>query len=143
MAKNDDNPYVNEISRISKGTEFHGDIISKSDIRVDGVVYGNIITDGKLVVGDSAEIKNGIIICKSADIWGKIESTIYVEEVLALKATAKYKGEMNLSKLSIEIGVEFSGSCNILSKDEFKKVKEGQNKLAKKEVKEEAKLNLV
>ena len=143
MAKNDDNSYVNEISRISKGTEFHGDIISKSDIRVDGTVFGNIITDGKLVVGDSAEIREGIIICKNADIWGKIEATTYVEEILALKATAKYTGELHLSKLSIEIGVEFSGSCSILSKDEFKKIKEGQNKPVKKEAKEDAKLNLV
>ena len=68
MAKHDASASINEVSRISAGTEVQGNLISKSDIRIDGLFEGDMVTSGKLVLGDSAVIR-GNIICSSADIW--------------------------------------------------------------------------
>jgi cytoskeletal protein CcmA (bactofilin family) len=36
-----------------------------------------------------------------------------VNELLALKSTAKINGEISVGKLSIEPGADFSGSCSM------------------------------
>ena len=38
---------------ISKGTKIVGDLMSEGDFRIDGVVEGNLKTNGKVVVGKS------------------------------------------------------------------------------------------
>lgn len=63
----------NEISRLSAGTSLKGTMVSSSDIRIDGRFEGKIITEGKILIGESSVIK-GDVIARSADVWGKIEA---------------------------------------------------------------------
>ena len=51
--------------------------------------------------------------CNSADICGTIKAKITVSQLLSLKATAKLNGDILTSKLSIEPGASFSGSCSM------------------------------
>jgi cytoskeletal protein CcmA (bactofilin family) len=101
-----------EINIIQKGTEITGKIICAGDIRIDGVLNGSLSSQGKLVVGISGVIE-GDITCKNADVSGNINAKINVEELLQLKSTANIVGEINASKLSIEPGANFSGTCNM------------------------------
>ena len=39
------------VNMIGNGTVITGDIQSKSDIRIDGILKGSVKTEGKLVVG--------------------------------------------------------------------------------------------
>ncbi len=105
-------PAINDISRISAGTEVKGTLISKSDIRIDGSFEGELTTGGKLVLGENASIK-GNIVCHGADIWGKVEGDLCVVDVAAFKSTAVFTGKLKTGKLSIELGAEFSGNCTI------------------------------
>lgn len=114
-------PQVNEICRISRTTEITGDLISSSDIRIDGKFSGNIHTKGKLVVGESAHV-NGKIVCQSADIWGDVKGDIFVEECMTLKATGKFEGVLKSFKICVEMGAVINGSCNIITPEEFKKL---------------------
>jgi cytoskeletal protein CcmA (bactofilin family) len=66
------------------------------------------------VVGVTGFI-HGEINCKNADISGKTDGRILVSELLALKSTAKVKGEINVAKLSIEPNAIFTGNCNMSS----------------------------
>ena len=61
MAKNEQPPQVNEVSRVSTGTEIKGNLTTTSDIRIDGTFEGNISTQGKLVLGENASVKGEII----------------------------------------------------------------------------------
>ena len=100
------------INMIGNGTIINGDIQSKSDIRIDGILKGSVKTDGKLVVGVSGVVE-GDVFCSDADISGEIKAKITVSKILSLKSTSKLNGDIITNKLSIEPGASFSGSCSM------------------------------
>ena len=109
MIKNDFSPAIN---MIGSGTIITGDIQSKGDIRVDGTLKGSINTEGKVVLGANGTIE-GDVVCQDADISGTINAKITVSKLLSLKATARLNGDIVTSKLSIEPGATFTGSCSM------------------------------
>lgn len=100
---------------IGSGTKFVGDIETNGDLRVDGVIDGNIKSQGKIVLGSGGSIK-GTIKCVSAEISGSFEGKMEVGELLSLKASSCFKGEMSVNKLSIEPGAKFIGNCVMADK---------------------------
>jgi cytoskeletal protein CcmA (bactofilin family) len=113
------------VNMIGKGTSIKGDIRSDGDFRVDGVLHGSIQSNGKIVVGVSGSIE-GDINCQNADISGQVKAILRVKELLSLKSTSKMTGEVYTSKLAIEPGARFSGTCNM--EDEPAVVKHQENK---------------
>lgn len=111
MARNNEveSPAINIIR---KGTEIKGDVSCAGDIRIDGSLKGNLISEGKVVVGPEGIIE-GEITCKNADISGTIKAKLMVKELLQLKSTANILSDINTNKLSIEPGAAFTGSCNM------------------------------
>ncbi len=100
------------LNRIVEGTSIEGQINSESNIRIDGTVTGTVVTKGRLVVGPKGNIE-GDVICQNADIEGSLNGTIKVEELLSLKSTAKLQGDISTSKLAIEPGAVFAGTCSM------------------------------
>ena len=47
----------NAVNLLCEGTVIVGDIKTKNDIRIDGIIKGKIITSGRLVVGNTAKIE--------------------------------------------------------------------------------------
>ena len=111
------------VNMIGKGTSIKGDIRSDGDFRVDGILHGSIQSNGKIVVGVSGSIE-GDINCQNADLSGQVKATIHVKELLSLKSTSKVTGEVYTSKLAIEPGAKFSGTCNMEDEAEIKAQKE-------------------
>lgn len=105
---------LGKTNRIVEGTTLKGDINSPADFRLDGILEGNFVSAGKLVIGPAGKI-TGTIVAKNADIEGKFEGKIQVEEVLSLKATASILGEVICGKLSVEPGAEFTATCSMKS----------------------------
>ena len=103
---------IETINTLGAGTIVTGDIQSKGDIRLDGILKGSVNTSGKVVLGKEGIIE-GDVICNSADISGTIKAKITVSQLLSLKATAKLNGEIITNKLSIEPGAAFTGSCSM------------------------------
>ena len=100
------------INLISNGTDITGDVKSNGDIRIDGSLKGNLNTKGKVVIGPSGKV-NGEVICKNSEVSGIIEGKITVGQLLSLKASSKILGDIATSKLSIEPGAIFSGTCKM------------------------------
>jgi cytoskeletal protein CcmA (bactofilin family) len=100
------------INLIGAGTSINGDIVSNGDIRINGVLTGNLSTKGKLFVGDAGKI-TGEIVCKNADVSGSIEGKIAVGELLSLRATSSVNGEIAINKISVEPGCRFNGTCRM------------------------------
>ncbi|MCD4769913.1 MAG: polymer-forming cytoskeletal protein [Bacteroidales bacterium] len=100
------------INLISNGTEITGDIRSQGDIRIDGVLIGNLSTKGKVVIGSTGKVK-GEVICKNSEVSGEIEGKINVSQLLTLKISSAIKGDIITNKLSIEPGARFTGNCNM------------------------------
>ena len=119
MAKNEGNVNFNEISRLASSTELmKGTMISSSDIRVDGRFEGSIITDGKVLVGETSEIV-GDIIARSADIWGKVSGSVTIGDTLSLKNGCSLSGTAEIVKLSVEIGSIFNCTCRMITTGDF------------------------
>jgi len=122
MAKNEFTPQVNDVDRISAGTEFRGTLNSSGDVRIDGFFDGKLSTAGKLVIGESARF-TGEILCKSCDVWGHLEGSIVAKELLGLKKMGYIKGDVSCQKLVIEEGGCFNGICTMITNSDFEKKK--------------------
>ena len=55
-----------QYSKIDKNTILTGKINAKTDIRIDGVLDGDVITTGKVIIGKEAQVK-GKLLCGNAD----------------------------------------------------------------------------
>lgn len=102
------------------GTNIVGNVNSKTDIRVDGTLEGNLISEARVVVGKNGLI-SGNISCISILIEGKVEGNINAKEKLHLSASAVVTGDIYTNKLIIEDGAEFSG-MSIMNKATPKKI---------------------
>lgn len=121
MAKMESVVNANSISRISAGTLIKGEIVSPCDIRIDGTFEGKVTSKGRVVVGESAHIK-GDIICENIDLWGKVEGAVFVKDTLNLKEGCVVNGNLNVRKLSVELGATFNGNCKTITEADFEKI---------------------
>lgn len=100
------------INLVGTGTTINGEIISKGDIRVDGKIIGQVRSEGKIVIGSSGVIE-GDVFCVNADISGKVTGKAEMAELLMLKASSVFIGDIITDKLTIEPGATFSGTCSM------------------------------
>jgi len=112
MAKLNEVETTAAINLISNGTEITGNIVSNGDIRIDGALNGNLTTKRKVVIGPSGKVK-GEVFCKNLEVSGIIEGKVSVENLLNLKTSSKIYGEIANSRLSIEPGALFTGTCKM------------------------------
>ena len=106
----------NAVNLLCEGTVIVGDIKTKNDIRIDGIVKGKIVTSGRLVVGNTAKIE-GNIDCGNVDVSGVVLGDITAMGAVSLKAPAKVVGNITSAVISIEPGVMFNGNCQMMKKD--------------------------
>ena len=114
---------------IESSTKIVGDIYSKADFRIDGIVEGNITTTGKVVVGKSGKI-NGKINSSNADISGSVSGKIEVAETLSLMSESLIHGDIVTGKLSVEECAQVDASISMKSGKQLKAVEgKSENKI--------------
>ena len=101
---------VPSINLLSTGTVVKGEIKVNGDFRIDGIFIGSINCKGKIVVGATGVIE-GEINCQNADFSGEVKAIVKVAELITLKESAKFTGDISTNKLAIEPGAKFSGNC--------------------------------
>ena len=102
--------HADRLNKIVAGTEINGDLTSDSNIHLEGEVNGNVSCAGRVVIGSSGKI-NGNLVCVHAEIEGAMEGQLMVENLLVLRSTARFKGDIQTMKLHIEEGAFFEGAC--------------------------------
>ncbi|MBR4739676.1 MAG: polymer-forming cytoskeletal protein [Bacteroidales bacterium] len=128
----DNNVNLNDVSRISAGTSFKGEIVTTGDIRIDGKFDGRLNSKGRLVVGESAVV-NGDVICQNVDFSGKMDKgTFYVADTLSLKSGCSVAGDLRYKRLQVELDASISGTLRAMKENEFEKVAEKQPAKAEK-----------
>lgn len=100
------------LNRLVEGTKVVGDLITDSNLRIDGEIVGNVFSRSKVVIGETGVIF-GNISCLEADIEGKVEGSLDIEGLLVLREKSKIIGDIVTSKLHIEEGAIFLGSCQM------------------------------
>lgn len=98
------------LNKILSGTEITGDIISDSNLLIEGEIIGNVSCSGKVMIGTSGKIK-GNLVCVNAEIDGAMDGELTIENLLVLHSTARIKGDIQTMKLTIEEGAYFEGAC--------------------------------
>lgn len=117
----DNNVNLNEVSRISSGTAFKGEITCTGDIRVDGKFDGRLNSKGRLVAGEKA-VMNGDVICQNVDFSGKMDKgTFYVADTLTLKGGCSVTGDLRYKRLQVDLDAKITGTLSALSESEFVK----------------------
>ncbi|MDR1585199.1 MAG: polymer-forming cytoskeletal protein [Prevotellaceae bacterium] len=113
MAKEQNNSNVGVFyNAVTQGTKITGRIEAEGDFRVDGEVEGDIICNGKVLIGQSA-LLNGNITCTNAEISGTVKGTLTISELLSLQSTSVVKGEIITKTLLIQPNAVFNGTCSI------------------------------
>lgn len=97
---------------IGAGTTIAGDMESNGDIRIDGVLKGNLIAKAKILIGPDGMVE-GDIEGQQADVLGKVVGKIKVRELLHLRGKATVHGDIYAGKLQIEPTVTFNGQCHM------------------------------
>lgn len=95
---------------LTSGSKIIGTIVTDSDIRVDGVIEGDVQCTGKLVIGEQGSIK-GTVVCQNAEIMGVLDGKIDVKYSLALRASSRITGEIKTQTLVVEPNAVFNGTC--------------------------------
>ena len=116
---------LGKTNRIVQGTSIKGDIETKDDFRLDGILIGNYTSTGKLVIGSTGEVQ-GNIKCKNVDIEGKYSGKLEVEELLTIKSSAQIKGDVIVGKLSVEPGAIFEATC-VMKSTQLKSINNSTN----------------
>jgi cytoskeletal protein CcmA (bactofilin family) len=100
------------IAFVGKGVEFKGVITYKGTVRIDGLLDGEIHTDGVLLVGDdailTAKVTAGVVISR-----GKITGDIIAKEKIRLLSPAILNGSVTAPVISMEEGVLFNGTIEM------------------------------
>ncbi len=103
-----------ELNLIAAGTVFEGKLRTPGSIRVDGRVVGEIIATNSISVGGAGDIE-GNISAKNITIGGKVNGSVVAQEKLVFEPKAVIKGDIHASKLVIDEGATFDGSCVMTS----------------------------
>lgn len=97
---------------LSSGTVLTGNLVTQDDIRIDGVIEGNIISQGKIIIGNNGHV-SGDVECMHLDLLGKVTGNISCQDTIILRSTANLIGDMTTQVVEIEPGARFSGSCKM------------------------------
>lgn len=97
---------------ISSGTELQGDIKSENDLRIDGTIIGNVMSNAKIVIGPNGFVE-GNIEALQADVMGKVKGNVVVKELLQLRGESNVQGNVTAGKLQIEPTAVFNGQCKM------------------------------
>jgi cytoskeletal protein CcmA (bactofilin family) len=96
--------------------EIEGTIKFKSSLMIKGVLKGEIISEGLLIVGATAKV-TATITTKNLISYGEIQGDVTASEQVILKGTAVHNGNVTTRNVMIENGSVFNGSCMMKARD--------------------------
>ncbi len=100
------------INSLGSATKIIGDLIADHDIRIDGLLKGNIKCGGKIILGSKGKIV-GEIDCENAVIEGTIEGVIRVQDSLQVTETGRIIGDLHCKQMLFHYGASFTGKCEM------------------------------
>ena len=112
-----------ETTIISNGVKIEGKITSSGNIRVDGEVLGDIISQSNVSVGENGQV-NGQINAEVITIGGKVSGTVKAKEKLVLDSKGNLKGDIFTKILVVEAGARFDGKSKMGDQRDIVEMKE-------------------
>tara|TARA_Y100000817_G_scaffold242179_1_gene194117 strand:+ start:383 stop:793 length:411 start_codon:yes stop_codon:yes gene_type:complete len=118
MLRNNSDSKINSI--IGPEVEVDGDVRVVGSILIYGKINGGVKATGSVRTARSSYIK-GNIESKDANISGKIDGDLKVENKTILEKNCDLRGNLTTGIVVIEEGANFDGICNMINKGEVEK----------------------
>lgn len=100
---------IQDVTIISSDVDFHGTLLTKCDVRIEGKLTGAIVSKGRLFLDQKASIY-GPIKAKSAEISGTVKGDIAVEGEVKLSPSAVIEGSISCGSIIISSGARIDGA---------------------------------
>ncbi len=97
---------------IGENVKMTGELSYQKLLRVDGTFEGDLISDGRLVVGPKGVVKANIDL-QEAFISGRVVGNITVKERLVLRGRAEIHGDITAPIISVDEGVSIVGKMHV------------------------------
>ncbi|MCH9627236.1 MAG: hypothetical protein S4CHLAM2_08710 [Chlamydiales bacterium] len=97
---------------LGEGVTFRGELSFERLLRIDGSFEGELLSQGKVVVGPQGKVKANLNL-REAIIEGEVEGNIVVQEKLELRGAARIKGDIEAKSLCVDEGVEIVGHLTV------------------------------
>lgn len=99
------------------GSSVHltGAIKDSSDITIFGSVEGEVISDAKVIIEESAYVK-GPVTAREVILSGFVNGTVNAKDRLELNTNGSIKGNIDTTELLIHSGATFIGKCTMPDK---------------------------
>jgi len=99
-----------ETTIISNGVKIEGKITSSGNIRIDGELQGDILSQSDVIIGELGQV-NGQINANVITIGGKVSGIVRAKDKLILDSKSYLKGDIFAKILVIDEGAKFDGKC--------------------------------
>jgi cytoskeletal protein CcmA (bactofilin family) len=101
---------------LGAGAEFEGKLTFKGTVRIDAKFKGSIVTNDVLVVGEHARI-DAEITCGTVVVEGEVNGNIKAKTAVELHKSAKVRGNVETTSLSVEKGAFLQGEMKMGATD--------------------------
>ena len=97
---------------LSRGVSIKGSVKFQKELHIDGLVEGQIDSNGRLTIGEHAKII-GEIRTKTVVVDGTVEGNIIAGERCELRAGCTVNGDIESPRLVVDEAAAFIGSAKI------------------------------
>lgn len=101
---------ITDPTKINHDTSIEGEIFSKNDIRLDGILNGKMITEKKIIIGKRGAF-TGKLQCENLILEGSLEGEAKVSNSTFLVVISRFKGTLSTQEFKVEEGAYFEGEC--------------------------------
>ena len=98
---------------LGKNTGFEGKLSFTGAVRIDGRFKGEILSEGTLIIGESAEVESDVHISHII-ISGEFKGNIFAKTRIEIHAPGRVFGNLQAPVVVIDEGVIFEGNCRML-----------------------------
>lgn len=99
---------------LAPGTEFEGLLSFRGSARVDGKLTGEVVAQGRLVIGPGARVKARIEVDELI-VGGELQGEVHARKRIELLESARVVGSLHSPLLSVAEGGFLQGRCEALS----------------------------
>lgn len=97
---------------IGEEAHFHGSLVAKGSLRVEGVFEGDITDAAAVEVGARGRLL-GNVAAESVVVAGELAGNVVASRSVEILASGRLHGDIRTPKLRIEEGAAFDGSCSM------------------------------
>ncbi len=97
---------------LGAGTEYNGKLNFKGTVRIDGAFIGEIVSEGRLIVGKGATI-HGKVQVGELLVNGSVHAQVEATKIIILHKEAEVFGSVTTPRLEMEEGAILQGTLDM------------------------------